>query len=153
MTLASVVGQPRAIDALHAALRGGSVHHAYLFAERLQKEHKLDAPTAQLVAVMAGGSIGRALALDVKTLAARQEVIRTFEALKAGDAGSLIRWAATFGDSREDAGAGPLHPLAVDARRGDGEGGRRASGQPGSGRAAYRRDGAAEGVKGFVKLR
>ena len=32
MTLASVVGQPRAIDALLSALRGGSVHHAYLFA-------------------------------------------------------------------------------------------------------------------------
>ena len=32
MTLASVIGQPRAIDALQAALRGGVVHHAYLFA-------------------------------------------------------------------------------------------------------------------------
>jgi DNA polymerase-3 subunit delta' len=32
MTLASVVGQPRAIDALQAALRSGTLHHAYLFA-------------------------------------------------------------------------------------------------------------------------
>src|SRR5688500_16443496 len=32
MTLASVVGQSRAVDALQAALRSGSVHHAYLFA-------------------------------------------------------------------------------------------------------------------------
>src|SRR3712207_3082761 len=31
MTLASVFGQPRAVEALRAALRGGSVHHAYLF--------------------------------------------------------------------------------------------------------------------------
>ena len=32
MTLATVAGQPRAIDALQAALRSGAVHHAYLFA-------------------------------------------------------------------------------------------------------------------------
>jgi DNA polymerase-3 subunit delta' len=32
MTLAAVKGQERAVDALRAALRSGSVHHAYLFA-------------------------------------------------------------------------------------------------------------------------
>src|SRR5687768_3627566 len=31
MTLAAVEGQSRAVDALRAALRQGSVHHAYLF--------------------------------------------------------------------------------------------------------------------------
>ncbi len=31
MTLAAVQGQPRAVDALRAALRSGTVHHAYLF--------------------------------------------------------------------------------------------------------------------------
>ena len=32
MALSDVQGQPRAIDALQAALRSGTVHHAYLFA-------------------------------------------------------------------------------------------------------------------------
>src|SRR5262249_54575167 len=32
MTLRRVLGQPRATDALRSALKGGSVHHAYLFA-------------------------------------------------------------------------------------------------------------------------
>ncbi|MFZ5470531.1 MAG: DNA polymerase III subunit delta' [Myxococcota bacterium] len=31
MPLSAVLGQPRAMDTLRAALRGGSVHHAYLF--------------------------------------------------------------------------------------------------------------------------
>ncbi|MFY0575073.1 DNA polymerase III subunit delta' [Cystobacter fuscus] len=74
-----------------------------LVAERLQKERKLDEPTAMLAAVMAGGSLGRAMALDLKALAARQDVIRSFEALKPGDVSAMLRWAATFGESREDA--------------------------------------------------
>ncbi len=31
MTLAAVVGQPRAVEVVRSALRGGSVHHGYLF--------------------------------------------------------------------------------------------------------------------------
>ncbi|QRK07818.1 DNA polymerase III subunit delta' [Archangium violaceum] len=72
-----------------------------LVAERLQKERKLDAQTAELAAVMAGGSLGRALALDLDALAARKEVITGFEALKPGQPGAQLRWAETFGASRE----------------------------------------------------
>ena len=76
---------------------------AALVAERLQKERKLDAPTAALAAVMAGGSLGRGLALDLDALAARKDVISGFEALEPGNVGALLRWADTFGESRESA--------------------------------------------------
>jgi DNA polymerase III subunit delta' len=72
-------------------------------AERLRKERKLDAETAALAAVMAGGSLGRALALDLDTLKARKGVIEGFEALKPGDVGGMLRWAAEFGESRDTA--------------------------------------------------
>jgi DNA polymerase III subunit delta' len=72
-----------------------------LISERLQKERKLDAQTARLAAVMAGGSLGRALALDLDALAARKEVITGFEALAPGEVGAMLRWAETFGASRE----------------------------------------------------
>jgi DNA polymerase-3 subunit delta' len=74
-----------------------------LVAERLQKERKLDPQTAQLAAVMAGGSLGRALALDLDALAARKDIISGFEALKPGEVGAMLRWAETFGASREEA--------------------------------------------------
>ncbi|OJT20408.1 DNA polymerase III subunit delta' [Archangium sp. Cb G35] len=74
-----------------------------LIAERLQKERKLDAQTAELAAVMAGGSLGRALALDLDALAARKDVISGFESLKPGEVGPMLRWAETFGSSREEA--------------------------------------------------
>ncbi|MCY1076798.1 DNA polymerase III subunit delta' [Archangium lansingense] len=70
-------------------------------AERLQKERKLDPQTAELAAVMAGGSLGRALALDLDALAARKDIISGFEALKPGEVGAMLRWAETFGASRE----------------------------------------------------
>ncbi|HEY0096060.1 MAG TPA: DNA polymerase III subunit delta' C-terminal domain-containing protein, partial [Archangium sp.] len=72
-----------------------------LVAGRLQKERKLDPQTAQLAAVMAGGSLGRALALDLDALAARKDVISGFEALQPGEVGAMLRWAETFGASRE----------------------------------------------------
>jgi DNA polymerase III subunit delta' len=72
-----------------------------LVSERLQKERKLDAQTAELAAVMAGGSLGRAMALDLDALAARKEVIQGFEALQPGNVGALLRWAETFGATRE----------------------------------------------------
>jgi DNA polymerase-3 subunit delta' len=74
-----------------------------LISGRLQKERKLDAQTAELAAIMAGGSLGRAMALDIKALAARKEVITGFEALEPGNVGALLRWADTFGSSREEA--------------------------------------------------
>ncbi|WP_257463408.1 DNA polymerase III subunit delta' [Archangium lipolyticum] len=72
-----------------------------LISQRLQKERKLEPQTAELAAVMAGGSLGRAMALDLDALAARKEVISGFEALKPGDLGALLRWAETFGATRE----------------------------------------------------
>jgi DNA polymerase-3 subunit delta' len=72
-----------------------------LVSQRIQKERKLDAQTAELAAVMAGGSLGRALALDLDALAARKEVIQGFEALQPGNVGALLRWAETFGATRE----------------------------------------------------
>ena len=74
-----------------------------LISERLQKERKLDAQTAALAAVMAGGSLGRALALDIDALAARKDIIGSFEALKPGEVGTLLRWAEEYGASRESA--------------------------------------------------
>ena len=105
-TLVLVASSP---DALLPTLRSrcsfihfGPLPEAYL-AERLQKERKLTREDARLVAVMAGGSIGRALALDVNALADRQELIRGFEALHAGGVGPLLRFAERHGASREEA--------------------------------------------------
>jgi DNA polymerase III subunit delta' len=72
-----------------------------LVAEHLRKERKVDEQTATLAAVMAGGSLGQALALDLDALAARKDIITGFEALKPGDVGGLLRWADAFGGSRE----------------------------------------------------
>ena len=71
--------------------------------ERVQKERKLDPDTAALVAVMAGGSLGRALALDVKALGRRKALITEFEALSDADALALLRFAEEHGSSRDDA--------------------------------------------------
>ncbi|MBF5041326.1 DNA polymerase III subunit delta' [Aggregicoccus sp. 17bor-14] len=72
-------------------------------AQRVQAERKLDPATAALVAVMAGGSLGRALALDVKALGRRKQLITDFEALWGGDALPLLRFAEEHGSSRDDA--------------------------------------------------
>jgi DNA polymerase-3 subunit delta' len=74
-----------------------------LIAERLRRERELDAQAAELAAVMAGGSLGRALALDLEALAARKEVIGSFEALRPGEVGALLRWAEAYGATRESA--------------------------------------------------
>ncbi len=72
-------------------------------AQRVQQERRLDPPTAALAAVMAGGSLGRALRLDLNGLARRKEIITRFEALKPDDALSVLRFAEEYGASREDA--------------------------------------------------
>jgi DNA polymerase-3 subunit delta' len=72
-------------------------------AQRVQQERRLDPPTAALAAVMAGGSLGRALRLDLKGLAKRKEVITRFEALRPDDAVPVLRFAEEYGDSREEA--------------------------------------------------
>ncbi|MFP2908824.1 DNA polymerase III subunit delta' [Pyxidicoccus sp. 3LFB2] len=74
-----------------------------LVAQRVQKERKLDADTAALAAIMAGGSLGRALALDVEALAQRKDVVTAFETLRGEDAVGLLRFAEAHGGSREDA--------------------------------------------------
>ena len=74
-----------------------------LVAEHVQRERKLDAPTADLLAVLSGGSLGRALSLDVAGLSARKDVIERFEQVRAGDARTFLRFAEEFGGSREQA--------------------------------------------------
>ncbi|WP_163865807.1 DNA polymerase III subunit delta' [Myxococcus eversor] len=76
-----------------------------LVAERVRTVRKLDADTAQLAAIMAGGSLGRALALDVEALARRKDVVTAFESLRGEDAVGLLRFADEHGGSREDAEA------------------------------------------------
>jgi DNA polymerase-3 subunit delta' len=72
-------------------------------AQKVLAERKLEEETARLVAVMAGGSLSRALELDVDALAKRREIISGFEALNYSDARTLLAFANTWGGSREDA--------------------------------------------------
>ncbi len=74
-----------------------------LVAQRVQQERRLDPQTAALAAVMAGGSLGRALSLDVEGLARRKEILTRFEALQPGDVLPALRFAEEYGGSREDA--------------------------------------------------
>lgn len=74
-------------------------------AERVKAERKLDDATARLVAVMSGGSLSRASALDVESLKGRKELIEAFEGAKVSDASTLLRFAETYGASREEAEA------------------------------------------------
>ncbi len=98
-----------ALDRLLPTIRSrcSKVHFGPLpldyLAQRVQQERKLEPGTAALVAVMAGGSLGRALALDVKALARRKELITQFEALTPSDALPLLRFAEEHGSSRDDA--------------------------------------------------
>jgi DNA polymerase III subunit delta' len=98
-----------AVDRLLPTIRSrcSKVHFGPLpldfLAQRVQQERKLEPDTAALVAVMAGGSLGRALALDVKALGRRKELITRFEQLPADDALPLLRFAEEHGGSRDDA--------------------------------------------------
>lgn len=100
-----------AMDRLLPTIRSrcSKVHFAPLpvemVAEHVREARKLDADTAALAAVMSGGSLGRALALDVKALARRKDVITAFEALRGNDIPGLLRFAEGHGGSREDADA------------------------------------------------
>ncbi len=76
---------------------------ADLIAERVQKERKLDAASARLAATMAGGSLGRALSMDLDVLAQRKDILTRFEALRPDDALGLLAFAEEHGSSREDA--------------------------------------------------
>ncbi len=74
-----------------------------MIAARVAKERKLDEQTAKLVAVLSGGSMSRALELDVKGLSRRKELIEQFEALTPTEAGGWLRFAEDFGQDRSDA--------------------------------------------------
>ncbi|MBN1206032.1 MAG: DNA polymerase III subunit delta' [Myxococcaceae bacterium] len=74
-----------------------------LVAQRVQQERRLDPQTAALAAVMAGGSLGRALSLDVEGLARRKEILTRFEALRPEELLPVLRFAEEYGGSREDA--------------------------------------------------
>jgi DNA polymerase-3 subunit delta' len=98
-----------AMDRLLPTIRSrcSKVHFAPLpvdlVAQRVQQERKLDPSTAALAAIMSGGSLGRALSLDVEGLAQRKEILTRFEALRPEDALPLLRFAEEYGSSREDA--------------------------------------------------
>jgi DNA polymerase-3 subunit delta' len=79
---------------------------AAFIASTLQTLKKLDAGAAAQVAAMAGGSLARALSLDVKVLARRRELIERFEALVPGDARGWLQLAEVMGEDRPTAEAG-----------------------------------------------
>jgi DNA polymerase-3 subunit delta' len=83
-----------------------------LIAATLKEKHGLEGPEAALAAAMSGGSLGKALSLDVEGLKARREVIEQFEALEAGDSRPWLRFAESYSSSREEA-LGMLEILQV----------------------------------------
>ncbi len=74
-----------------------------LIAERVKAARKVDDATAHLLAMLAAGSLSRALALDVDGLERRKEVVERFESLGRDDARAWLRFAEDYGGSREDA--------------------------------------------------
>lgn len=76
-----------------------------LVARRVQEALKVDGPTAQLLATLAGGSVTRALELDVKRLAERKTLFERYEAVREDDQRTVLKFAQEISDSREDAEA------------------------------------------------
>ncbi|MGQ0507916.1 MAG: DNA polymerase III subunit delta' [Myxococcaceae bacterium] len=74
-----------------------------LIAERVKRDRKLEADLARLVGVLAGGSMSRALDMDLEGLKRRKEIIERFEALPADDARPLLRYAEELASNREEA--------------------------------------------------
>lgn len=74
-----------------------------LIAEQVRKELKVDEGTARLLANMAGGSVSRALELDVKKLQARRALYERYESLSGDDWRGILRLAEEIGASKEDA--------------------------------------------------
>ena len=71
--------------------------------EKVAAKRKLDKELATQVARLAGGSLSRALEMDVKGLEKRREIIEAFEALKRDDARGWLAFAETYGDGRVEA--------------------------------------------------
>ncbi len=80
----------------------GPLPEAFLV-EKLVAKRKIDTATAQQAARLAGGSLSRAMELDVKKLEKRREIIEAFEALKRDDARGWLAFAETYGDGRVEA--------------------------------------------------
>jgi DNA polymerase-3 subunit delta' len=72
-------------------------------ASKIQAERKLDSTTAHLVAVMSEGSLSRALDLNVEGLSRRKDAIALFEEALGLQPSPLLKFAETFGASRERA--------------------------------------------------
>jgi DNA polymerase-3 subunit delta' len=72
-------------------------------AERLVALRGVDGDAARAAAALAGGSLGRALALDPKALAAREGAVAAAAALDPDDASTWIAYAAAHGKGREAA--------------------------------------------------
>src|SRR5204863_8072918 len=66
-------------------------------------KRKVEKEVAVQVARLAGGSLSRALEMDLKGLEKRREIIEAFEALKRDDARGWLVFAETYGDGRVEA--------------------------------------------------
>lgn len=78
---------------------------AFLAAHLKATQKDLDDARAAQAAAMAGGSLARALTLDVDSLAERREVIERFEALDPGDARGWLNLAEQLAEDRATAEA------------------------------------------------
>ena len=70
-------------------------------ARKVMEETKASEADARLVARMAGGSLARALELDVEMLARRRQMLERFESLDSDDARTHLAFAEEFGGSRD----------------------------------------------------
>jgi DNA polymerase III subunit delta' len=71
--------------------------------DRVQAARKVDAATAELLAVISGGSLSRALSFDIEALQRRTELITAFEQAQRGGASAVLRFAEAYGGSRPEA--------------------------------------------------
>ncbi len=71
-----------------------------LLTAQVMTKRKVDEATARQVAAMAGGSLSRALSLDVDALAERKGIIERFEALDPADARGWLALAEVLGADR-----------------------------------------------------
>ena len=74
-----------------------------LVASEVASRTGVDAGTARVVATLAGGSLGAALALDPETVAARQALVAAVRALDPADGLSLTGFADAFAPDRDTA--------------------------------------------------
>jgi DNA polymerase-3 subunit delta' len=105
-TLVLVTAAP---DRLLPTLRSRCVRYPFaplpraLVAARVVELRGLSQEAAAAVAALADGSLERALALKPERLEARRAIIHAFEAVKASDLRSALRFAELAGGSREEA--------------------------------------------------